>query len=101
MKTREFIEHLKTKGLTSRTITSFDRVAMIFLNWSAKEQINVEEVSYQDILSFMKYCQKQGVSQRTVQLYLNVQSGKGNQSAGSKTKSIVSHLPARRASRNL
>jgi len=67
-----FIEYLKTKGLTRRTITSFDRVATIFLKWLKKEQINVEEVSYQDILSFMKHCQKQGTSQRTVQLYLNV-----------------------------
>jgi integrase/recombinase XerD len=71
-KTKAFIEYLKTKGLTSRTITSFDRVATIFLNWLKKEQINVEQVRYQDILLFMKYCQKQGVSQRTVQLYLNV-----------------------------
>jgi integrase/recombinase XerD len=71
MKT-SFIEYLKTRGLTPRTIISFDRVATIFLNWLKKEQINVEEVSYQDILSFMKRCQKQGVSQRTVQLYLNV-----------------------------
>lgn len=71
MKT-SFIEYLKTRGLTPRTIISFDRVATIFLNWLKKEQINIEEVSYQDILSFMKYCQKKGVSQRTVQLYLNV-----------------------------
>jgi site-specific recombinase XerD len=67
-----FIEHLKTKGLTSRTITSFDRVSTVFLNWLKKEQISIAQVRYQDVLLFMKYCQKQGVSQRTVQLYLNV-----------------------------
>ena len=67
-----FIEYLKTKGFTSQTITSFDRVLAIFLNWIEKEQINVEQVRYQDILSFIKHCQKQGVSQRTVQFYLNV-----------------------------
>lgn len=66
-----FIEYLKSKSLTPRTISSFDRVVVIFLKWLEKEQIKVEQVSYRDILSFMKSCQKQ-VSQRTVQLYLNV-----------------------------
>jgi site-specific recombinase XerD len=71
MKT-SFIEYLKTRGLTPRTIITFDRVGTIFLKWLKKEQIHVEQVRYQDILLFMKHCQKQGVSQRTVQLYLNV-----------------------------
>jgi integrase/recombinase XerD len=66
-----FIEYLKTKALTPRTISSFDRVVVLFLKWLEKEQIKIEQVSYRDILSFMKSCQKQ-VSQRTVQLYLNV-----------------------------
>ena len=66
-----FIEYLKSKSLTPRTISSFDRVVVLFLKWLEKEQMKVEQVSYRDILSFMKSCQKQ-VSQRTVQLYLNV-----------------------------
>jgi len=66
-----FIEYLKRRSLTPRTISSFDRVVVLFLKWLEKEQIKVEQVSYRDILSFMKSCQKQ-VSQRTVQLYLNV-----------------------------
>ena len=70
MKT-SFIEYLKRRSLTPRTISSFDRVIVIFLKWLEKEQMKVEQVSYRDILSFMKSCQKQ-VSQRTVQLYLNV-----------------------------
>jgi site-specific recombinase XerD len=71
MKT-SFIEYLKTRGLTPRTIITFNRVSTIFLKWLKKEQINAEQVRHQDILLFMKHCQKQGVSQRTVQLYLNV-----------------------------
>jgi site-specific recombinase XerD len=66
-----FIEYLKSKSLTPRTISSFDRVVVLFLKWLEKEQMKVDQVSYRDILSFMKSCQKQ-VSQRTVQLYLNV-----------------------------
>jgi len=70
MKT-SFTNYLKSKGRTYGTIDSFERVATIFLNWLNKEQIEQEQASYQDILSFMKYCQKQGATQRTVQNYLN------------------------------
>jgi integrase/recombinase XerD len=70
MKTN-FIDYLKDKGMTSRTITAFNRVIEIFLNWLKKEQLKVEQVRYQDILLFMKYCQKQGATQRTVQVYMN------------------------------
>lgn len=57
--------------MTPRTIINFNRVITIFFNWLEKEQIEKEQVSYTDILSFMKYCQKQGTTQRTVQIYLN------------------------------
>jgi integrase/recombinase XerD len=70
MKTN-FTDYLKSREHTPRTINSFNRVAVIFLNWLQREQISVEQVRYQDILLFMKHCQKQ-VTQRTVQLYLNV-----------------------------
>jgi len=70
MKTN-FIDYLKAREHTPRTITSFNRIVTIFLNWLKKEQIEVEQVRYQDILLFMKHCQRQ-VSQRTIQLYLNV-----------------------------
>ena len=66
-----FTDYLKSKGHTRGTINSFSRVVAIFLNWLSKEQIETEQVSYTDILSFMKYCQKQGATQRTVQNYLN------------------------------
>jgi site-specific recombinase XerD len=71
MKTN-FIEYLKSKGLTKRTISSFERTAAIFLNWLKKEQMSAEQVRHQDILLFMKYCQRQGASQRTIQHYLSV-----------------------------
>jgi site-specific recombinase XerD len=66
-----FTDYLKSKGRTHGTIKSFNRVATIFLNWLYKEQIEKEQVSYADVLSFMKYCQKRGATQRTVQNYLN------------------------------
>jgi len=71
MKT-SFTDYLKLKEFSSQTITSFERVATIFLNWLKKEQMDAVQVRHQDILSFMKHCQRQGASQRTVQHYLSV-----------------------------
>jgi integrase/recombinase XerD len=70
MKTN-FTDYLKLEGRTRGTINSFNRVVTIFLNWLNKEQIEQEQASYTDILSFMRCCQKQGATQRTVQNYLN------------------------------
>jgi site-specific recombinase XerD len=70
MKT-SFTDYLKSKGMTPRTIIGFNRVLEIFLNWVKKEQLDIEQVRYQDILLFMKHCQKQGATQRTVQVYVN------------------------------
>lgn len=71
MKT-SFIDYLKTNGMTPRTIIGFNRVVGIFLNWVKKEQLDIEQVRYQDILLFMKHCQKKSASQRTIQHYLSV-----------------------------
>jgi len=67
-----FSDYLKTRRLTRRTITTFERISVIFLNWIEREQIEIDQVRYQDVLQFMKYCQREGTSQRTVQHYLNV-----------------------------
>jgi len=71
MKT-SFDDYLKARGLTVHTISTFTRVITIFFNWLQKEQLEITQVRYQDMLSFMKHCQKQGTSQRTVKHYLNV-----------------------------
>lgn len=71
MKMKSYSDYLKTKGMTKRTIQTFTRVIVIFGKWLEGEQIEAEQVSYRDILSFMKHCQKHGASQRTVQHYLN------------------------------
>jgi site-specific recombinase XerD len=66
-----FTDYLRTKELTNRTIATVEKVVNLFLQWLKKEQVEAAQVRYQDILLFMKHCQKQGTSQRTVQHYLN------------------------------
>lgn len=67
-----FTDYLKAKELTTRTISTFNRIAEIYLSWLVNERIKKEQASNRDILAFMKHCQKEGTSQRTVVHYLNV-----------------------------
>jgi site-specific recombinase XerD len=75
MRTKEiskaFTDYLKRKGLTKGSIETINVVVVIFLEWLSKEQIEPTESSYTDVLQYMKHCQKQRITQRTIQHYLN------------------------------
>lgn len=43
----------------------------LFLKWVDRQQIDPVQSGYSDVLQFMKHCQKQGTTQRTIQHYLN------------------------------
>lgn len=65
-----FNHYLKKSGLSKNSITSCEAAVKLFLNWMNKQSIEPENGSYADVLAYMKYCQKNGVSQRTIQNYL-------------------------------
>jgi len=67
----EFIEYLKKQQFSHRTINTAKLTIRNYLKWVEKEHIEPEQVSYQDLLGFMKSCTSQGISQRTIQHYLN------------------------------
>lgn len=67
-----FKEYLQRKELTAKSILTYQQITNQFIQWTQKEQIEPEQVSYGDILTFMKHCQKQGITQRTIQHYLTV-----------------------------
>ncbi len=72
-KTRaEFISYLKSKGFTSKSIHSRMNVFNQYLKWLVKENLEAEQISYNDLLLFMKGCQQKGVSQRTIKHYMIV-----------------------------
>jgi integrase/recombinase XerD len=66
-----FTDYLKRKGLTKGTIETFNVVVVTFLKWLSKEQIEPVQSTYTDVLQYMKHCQKQRITQRTIQHYLN------------------------------
>jgi site-specific recombinase XerD len=69
MRDEGFIDYLKNREMSPSSIDSYHVQAGRFLAWLKAENMKPGQVRHADILSFMKHCQKKGISQRTVQLY--------------------------------
>ena len=67
-----FNTYLKKLEQSTKSIASCETAVKLFLNWMKKQSIEPEQGSYADVLAYMKYCQKKGTTQRTVQNYLNM-----------------------------
>mgnify|MGYP000933775654 CR=1 FL=1 len=65
-----FNQYLKKSGRSKKSIASCEASVSLFLNWMNKQSIEPENGSYADVLAYMKYCQKNGVSQQTIQKYV-------------------------------
>jgi integrase/recombinase XerD len=71
-KAGSFNQYLKKLEQSSKSIASCETAVNLFLNWMKKQAIEPEQGSYADVLAYMKYCQKNGTTQRTIQNYLNM-----------------------------
>jgi len=69
---QKFSEWLILKGYTASTVKSFTKAVQQFTVWLDKENIEVENVSYNDVLAYINYQKKKGNKQRTLQLSTNV-----------------------------
>jgi integrase/recombinase XerD len=70
MRTNEFVNYLKSKAFTNRSIKSRTTVIRLFWKWLDKEHLEAEQISYNDLLLYMKYRNRKGASQRTIQSYM-------------------------------
>jgi len=71
VKTNEFIEYLKRQQFSSSTLITSRRTLGYYEKWLIRERMEAEQITYQDLLGFVKYCNSKGLSQRTTQHYLN------------------------------
>jgi site-specific recombinase XerD len=71
MKTNDFTSYLKKRQFSHSTLNTSKRVISLYMEWVATEQLEPEEITYQELLGFMKHCSRKGVSQRTIQHYMN------------------------------
>ncbi len=71
MKMNDFTGYLKKRRFSRSTITSYRKVIRLYLEWVSREQLEPEQITYKDLLAFMKYCTGTGNTQRTIQHYMN------------------------------
>jgi integrase/recombinase XerD len=71
-KAGNFNHYLKKLGHSKNSIASCETAVGMFLKWMEKQSIEPENGSYADVLAYIKHCQKNGTSQRTIQNYVNM-----------------------------
>lgn len=100
----DFTEYLEQKKYSPVTIDRYSIYIKRFLTWLADEEISNESFTYNDLLEFMRYCQANGITKRTVhnilciiRHYCNylIQEGKRNDNpaAGVFIKGLIRKLP--------
>ena len=71
----KFIDYLKKRQFSHSTLDTSRITIGLYLKWLEIENppggMEPEQISYQDLLGFMKYCSNKGTSQRTIQHYMN------------------------------
>lgn len=70
-RTNDFTNYLKSKSFTTKSIKGRLNAIRLFWKWLDMENLEAEEISYSDLLLFMKYKSQRGVTQRTIQSYMN------------------------------
>lgn len=68
---KAFSQYLKRKQFASSTIKIAESVGSAFFEWLERENLKAEQVTYNDLLLYMKDCSRKGAKQRTVQHYIN------------------------------
>ncbi|MBL4653407.1 MAG: tyrosine-type recombinase/integrase [Flavobacteriales bacterium] len=71
MNSNYFKEYLILKGLSNASVLGHLATLKRFNSWLESENIETLQVSYTDLLAYVKTLQNNGVKQRTVQLYIN------------------------------
>ena len=67
-----FKDYLKSKGFASKSIANRLKIINLYKQWVAQENLEIEQISYTDLLLFQKYSQQKGRSQKTIGNYLIV-----------------------------
>lgn len=67
----QFSEYLIIKGFTSSTVKGLSKTVQAFLNWTTPQNIELENVTYNDVLAYIDYKRKQGNKPRTLLIITN------------------------------
>jgi site-specific recombinase XerD len=67
----KFKEWLVIKGFTSETVKGLLKTVNYFINWIEEENIELETVTYNDVVAYINYKRKQGNKPRTLIINTN------------------------------
>jgi integrase/recombinase XerD len=67
-----FEQYLQTGRYSTHTIRHYQLYAGVFTDWLSQEQLAGEQVTYNDVIAFMRYLTGKGKSKRRVHSQLNV-----------------------------
>lgn len=62
-----FAEYLIIQGYSKSSSASISRSAAYFIQWLEKENMDVLQVAYTDVMAYVNYCKGKGNKQRTIQ----------------------------------
>ena len=67
----QFKEYFIIKGYTTKSVQSISKNISYFINWIKEENIEIEEVKYNDVVAYINYKKKNNNKPRTLQLITN------------------------------
>ena len=66
-----FKNYLLSKGFSAKTTETHQKHLLAFVTWTDTEQIEPEQATYREILSYIQYVRNKKVSSRAIQSYIN------------------------------
>lgn len=103
-KIMNFETYLQSKRYSRGTINSYKQYGEVFTDWLSQEQLTGEQVTYNEVIAFMRYMQEKGKSKKTIHNQLNIlrhyfnyliaeSRREDNPAAGVYVRGIVRKLP--------
>jgi integrase/recombinase XerD len=68
--TSSFKTYLASKQQAHSTIKTRQAAINIYFRWLEKQHLTPGQITYRDLLAFIKYCNKKGISKKTIQHYI-------------------------------
>lgn len=66
-----FKNYLLSKGYSSQTSKSYNRGTLQYIVWAESQQIETEQSTYNDIVSYVQYLKNKGLQQHSIQQAVN------------------------------
>ena len=67
-----FTEYLQQKNFSAATVSSYSKYINHFTNWLQREDITATDITYTELLDFVRYLQATGKSKRTITHLLGI-----------------------------